>query len=110
MKKFVQRDAVCLDEQKEGYLHMVGKLQIGEVYYIERVEIVPKKTLLPLAYTESGYLPEYYKPHMTKGIGTTNHDLMGSDRFVYVKGDKFSASWFRFATATEVNQKAKSLL
>lgn len=110
MKKFVEGDAVCLDEQKKAINIMPGGLHYGEVYRIEEVEIVPKRTLLPADFIEAGYIPERYKEHLTKGIHTTNHDLMGSDRFVRIKGEEFSASWFRPATATEVNQKAKSSL
>lgn len=109
MKKFVSGDAVCLDEKKKGHL-FTGKLHLGEVYRIEEVRIIPKRNMLPDAYIKSGCIPDQYKPHMIKGLRTTNHDLMGSDRFVQIKGEEFAASWFRYATATEVNQKAKSLL
>lgn len=108
MEKFVFGDAVCLDEKKEPHLFM-RKLHLGEVYHIEEVRVIPKRNILPDAYIKSGYIPDQYKPHMIK-VCTTNHDLMGSDRFVQIKGKEYSASWFRRATATEVNQKAKSLL
>ena len=84
--------------------------EIERPYRVQGVQIVPKEKLLPLDYVEAGYIPDYYKRYMVKGIHTTNHDLMGSDRFVHVIGRKFSALWFRFATVTEVQRHAKSLL
>lgn len=85
-------------------------IQSGEIYRVEEVEVVPLETLLPPEYISSGYIPDQYKPHMIKGIGTTNHDTMGSDRFVTIRGEKYSVAWFRHSTATEVNRKARSNL
>lgn len=94
---------------KEGPLVLFPQnLHFGEIYRVEDVEIVPQETLLPQEYISHGYIPDCYKPYMIKGIGTTNHDTMGSDRFVTVSGEKYSAAWFRQATAAEVNRKARA--
>ena len=85
-------------------------LEAGEVYRVQSVQIFPLRTLLPRECVEAGYIPDQYAPHMIKGIATTNHDTMGSDRFVNVDGRQFSGAWFRPATAQEVNRHAKSIL
>jgi hypothetical protein len=82
----------------------------GEVYRVEDVEVVPIKGLLPNGYLKIGFIPDLYKRHLVNGIRTTNHDLMGSDRFVYIKDQTLSAGWFRLATAFEMNRHARSIL
>ena len=85
-------------------------LENEKIYRTTSVEIIPRETLLPAIYIEAGFIPDGYAKHLTKGIRTTNHDLMGSDRFFTVVGRKFSAMLFRLATASEVNQHARSIL
>lgn len=86
------------------------QLEPGQVYRVQEVEVIPKRTLLPPAYIDAGFIPESYARHLFNGIGTTNHDSMGSDRFFHIEGRTFSAAWFRPATAAEVNRHAKSIL
>ena len=104
----VSGSTVVLNEEFAGA--GLRKIQCGTIYKTEKIEIDPLQTLLPSNYISRGYIPDQYKPHLIKGIGTTNHDLMGSDRFVFVNGERYSAAWFRQATAGEVNQKARSIL
>lgn len=85
-------------------------LCFGQVYRVGEVEIIPKKTLLSQDYIEVGIIPDQYKPYMIKGIETTNHDHMGSDRFLHINGRIFSAAWFRPATGEEVNRHNRSIL
>ncbi len=80
------------------------------IYMVQEVEIVPKETILPIAFIEQGFIPSIYAKYLSRGIRTTNHDNMGSDRFVTINGKKLSAVWFRPATAGETNQHARSLL
>lgn len=84
--------------------------EAGEVYQVQDVKIFPKTTLLPREFIKAGYIPDQYAPHLIKGITTTNHDTIGSDRFVTVKGRQLSGAWFRSATAEEVNRHAKTIL
>lgn len=82
----------------------------GVIYRVQSIDIVTKKTILPQEYISAGFIPSAYERHLIKGIGTTNHDLMGSDRHIVVRGIKLSAAWFRLATAEEVNRKARATL
>lgn len=101
----VLRDNIHPYELKE-----ILRLEAGEVYRVQSVQIFPLRTLLPYDYIKAGYIPDQYAPHMIKGVTTTNHDAIGSDRFVSVNGRQFSGAWFRPATAQEVNRHAKSIL
>lgn len=86
--------------------------EAGRIYHVERVQIFPKQTVLPREYIEAGYIPDVVRKYcsLPNGIRTTNHDLIGGDRFVQIGGRELSCAWFRTATATEVNQRAKSIL
>ena len=101
---------VLRDNIHPHVLKEILRLEADEVYHVQSVQIFPLKTLLPREYIEAGYIPDHYAPHMIKGVATTNHDTMGSDRFVNVGGQQFSGAWFRPATAQEVNRHAKSML
>ncbi len=92
-----------------SFLSIFG-FELGNIYYVQEVEIVPKETILPIAYIERGFIPSVYAKYLSRGIRTTNHDNMGSDCFVTINGKKLSAVWFRPATAKETNQHARSLL
>ena len=102
----VPRDDIHPYELKEIF----KDFEAGEVYWVQDVQIFPERTLLPREYIEAGYIPDQYAPHLIKGIATTNHDTMGSDRFVTVQGRQLSGAWFRSATAEEVNRHAKAVL
>ncbi len=101
---------VVLRDNIHPYEVKILHLEAGEIYRVQSVQIFPLRTLLPREYIEAGYIPDQYAPHLIKGITTTNHDTMGSDRFVKVNGWQFSGAWFRPATAQEVNRHAKEIL
>lgn len=82
----------------------------GEVYRVQKMEIVPKRTILPQVCIDAGYIPDQYMRFLKYGIRTNNHDLMGSDRFVTISGRVYSSVLFRPATAEEVNRHAHSQL
>ncbi len=108
---FVSGTAVVLRDNIHPYeLKEILRLEAGEVYRVQSVQIFPLRTLLPHDYIKAGYIPDQYAPHMIKGIATTNHDTMGSDRFVTVQGRQLSGAWFRSATAEEVNRHAKAIM
>lgn len=107
---FVEGTPLVLNEDVPGWIRDILQLETGHVYRPEGVRIFPKRTLLPSYYIEQGYVPDCYKPHLIKGSGTTNHDSIGSDRWVRINGQDFLAAYFRKATANEVNRQAKSAL
>ena len=110
IEKLVAGSKVVPSEKHTAQILRVCGLEPGEVCNISEVEIVPKRTILPREYIDVGYVPSGYEPYLSKGLRTTNHDLMGADRFFHIKGRVFSAAWFRAATAAEVNRIARKSL
>ncbi len=101
---------VLCDDIPHYVMKEILRLEAGEIYWIQSVQIFPRRTLLSREHIEAGYIPDQYEPHLIKGIATTNHDTIGSDRFVNVNGRQFSGAYFRPATAQEVNSHAKAIL
>lgn len=87
-------------------------LEAGRVYRIGSVQIFPEQTVVPREYIEYGVIPDVIRRHtsLPKGIMTTNHDLIGGDRWLQIGKRQFSCAYFRLATAAEVNQHARSIL
>ncbi len=89
---------------------LLHNFDLDRIYVLEDVKIVSRETVLPLDFIDCGYVLAQYKPYLIKGLHTTNHDLMGSDCFVTVCGEKISSALVRLATAQDVNQHAKAIL
>ena len=79
------------------------RLEDGRVYRPTKVPIFPRTALLPRKFIEAGYIPNQYKPYMVKGIHTTNHDSIGSDRWVQINGRDFSARYLHKGTVAKLN-------
>ena len=113
--EIIKRSLVVANENMANFCsvtpHLRRIFENGEVLVVENVRIATKE----LAAGDSGLYPpshfvaEYAEDLLLRGA-KTNHDQMGSDRFVIIEGEKYSAAWFRLATAAEVNQKARNTL
>lgn len=111
--EFCVGNHVCLREGLDPFMLSAAKRQgihPDTVLPVQETEKVPCTTILGQEYIKAGYIPDHYRRHLIRGIGTTQRDTVGASQWITVNGTKFSSAFFRQASPSEVNRHAKSIL